>query len=753
MRPLCHICFSLILSAAVGILLPLKIGLWVCAAALAGCTGVILAVRLGRMPMYAGCMAICLLLAFPIGYASSARYYHGSVKALEAKTGEIHTVEGVILARRWSGYLTGYTFHAEQFDGRPISVKLLLNCQYPADFQPGDSIRVKAEIASFSRDVGGFDQRRYYLAHGVVVQIYSASPDDAELLDADHSSFSFTVSAARLNGYLAERLRQILGDNAGGLLAALFLGRRDDLPTSIITSFKRLGISHLLSLSGLHLSILTGAISWLLCHFRVSRQARLIGQMGFVAGYVVLTGAPISVVRAGVMLALTTLASLIWTESDALTSLCGAVTLICLVNPASLMDIGLWMSAFATLGLLLSRRFPFARLSHPIRAAARAAVTSMLVQLMVLPFVWIANGELSLLSLFSNLVFVPLISALLYATPVVLLCGGLGGLLRVPVAGLANGLMRLMTRLVRLRGISIPLVDGRCVWLMFPLLAVALVLLFRPPKKHRCLSLLAVFLCTVFLFGGVIWLNRTDGLEIAYTAEGKNEMLILRNKAGAMLCDFTNGSAQALRKAANAASALGEAEIEAVLLTHYHTKHISAFGRLCEQWVVRSLYVPMPADVGEGEILLDLQEIAEAAGASVMLYSEGEPFHFGEATLTVYTRVWLNRSAQPLLLMHVEQGGEALTYIGASVLESRLADIAADFVADSRFLILGSHGPIPKQVILLPDSACTEQILLSDSEQLNMLNLNDLTTARLLRTCTISVVERVRLHLPIERDG
>lgn len=222
--------------------------------------------------------------------------------------------------------------------------------------------------------------------------------------------------------------------------------------------------------------------------------------MGFVAGYVVLTGAPISVVRAGVMLALTTLASLIWTESDALTSLCGAVTLICLVNPASLMDIGLWMSAFATLGLLLSRRFPFARLSHPIRAAARAAVTSMLVQLMVLPFVWIANGELSLLSLFSNLVFVPLISALLYATPVVLLCGGLGGLLRVPVAGLANGLMRLMTRLVRLRGISIPLVDGRCVWLMFPRWPWHSFFCFDRRRNTRCLSLLAVFLCISFPF-------------------------------------------------------------------------------------------------------------------------------------------------------------------------------------------------------------------------------------------------------------
>lgn len=745
-RPLCHICFVLIVSALGGIWLPPKIAVWVCAAALVGCAAAMAAVRLGRMHFYAGCMAVCLMLAVPIGYASSARYYQGTVKAMENQAGETHTVEGVILSRRWSGYLTGYILRADRIDGMTTSAKFLLDCQYPAQWQPGDHLRIQAEFAPLEQDIGGFDQRRYYLAQGVAVELYSASSADAEWLDT--ADFSLTVAAARLNGYLAERLRQVLGDEAGGLLAALFLDRRDELPESTIASFKRLGMSHLLSLSGLHLSILTGALGWLLRRLRVSRRGRLIGQLVFVAGYVVLTGAPSSVVRAAAMLALTTVASLLWAERDTMTALCGAVTLICLINPAALMDIGLWMSAFATLGLLLSQNFAFARLPRPVRGAARTAVTSLLVNLLVLPFVWVTSGELSLLSPFTNLVFVPLMSLLLYAAPVVLLCGGLGGLLSVPVAGLANGLMRLITRLVRLRGISISLADDRLLWFILPLVAVTLFLLLRPPAKHKRLGRAAVLLCAAVFVGGVVWCGHADGLDLVYQVSGKNETLVLRNRAGVMICDFTDGSAQALRMAANEAAELGASEIEAVLLTHYHTKHISAVSRLCAQRIVRSLYVPVPADAEEGEILLDLYEAAEAAGAAVTLYCDGEAFQFGDATLTAYTRTWLSRSAQPLLLLHVEQGGEALTYLGASVLESPLADTAAQLAADSCFLLLGGHGPVPKQTVPLPSSARAEQIILSSRDRLDELDLTEAATVQLLTTCTVSVADCLRLHLP-----
>lgn len=712
-RPMCTLCLCVILSGMLGVWMPGEVFWWLLGAAAVGSAAVAAAVRLRRMAFYTGCMAVCLLFTLPLGFGASSRYYDGIVHRLEADAGQTCVVEGIIVERKWSvSYNSGFLLRADTVDGEDMRVTFLLECAFPADCQPGDRVRIAGTSAAHELDVNGFSQRRYYLSRGVALRLMTDQPEQITVLAED--VFDLSVSAARLNTALAARLRLLVGDETGRLLSALFLGRRADLDDGVIQNFKRLGLSHLLALSGLHLSLLTGAVGWVLSRLRLPRGWRTVLQLAFVAAYVLLTGMPISVLRAALMLALTCLASALFAEADSMTSLFGAATLICVFNPSALLDLGLWMSVFATLGMLLCRNLTFAGLPRWLRGAARTAAATFAANLMTLPFVALSDGELSLISIFTNLVFVPLMSLLLYCAPVILLSQSL---FSAPISALAGWVMAAVQRIARAEGITIALQNAGVFWFLLPLLAVCAVLLLHPPKRKRWGALALVCSAALFLCGA-LWVNTPRTLEVVYTHVGQSEAIVLRQPEGTVICDMGDGSYTPLRAAATYAADLGAAEINTLMLTHYHTRHISTVLRFTENMTLRRLLLPTPNTDREREIVTDIEEIAALAGVEVSFYPDGLPIRIGEMTITPHTRTLIPRSQQPILLLRIERGGEVLTYVGSAIGESALAETAVAYAADSGYLIFGDHGPNHRSCMVWDDLPNARQIILASAETL-----------------------------------
>ena len=97
----------------------------------------------------------------------------------------------------------------------------------------------------------------------------------------------------------------------GGLLGAILLGDRTYLSGQTSLDFSRIGISHVLALSGMHLAILILGIEKLLSLIGISKKARYIITIILTLAYVALTGFSVSVVRAGIMLIIRSLLHLI----------------------------------------------------------------------------------------------------------------------------------------------------------------------------------------------------------------------------------------------------------------------------------------------------------------------------------------------------------------------------------------------------------------------------------------------------------
>lgn len=163
----------------------------------------------------------------------------------------------------------------------------------PNRYQQFSGIIALSEITSTDR----FDSESYYRSRGVYLQ--------GDLLSGsfyDPSRFSVTTLPGRLSDLVCQKIRLLLPQEYSGLVCAVVLGSRTDLPDEQYELFQQLGIQHLLAVSGMHLALLTGMFSLLLKRLFRSDRLRILFSMAFVLFYMLLTGMSPSVSRAGIML-------------------------------------------------------------------------------------------------------------------------------------------------------------------------------------------------------------------------------------------------------------------------------------------------------------------------------------------------------------------------------------------------------------------------------------------------------------------
>lgn len=139
----------------------------------------------------------------------------------------------------------------------------------------------------------------------------------------------------------------------GAIANAMAIGDRTGLSYETTTMFNYSGISHLLVVSGLHLSLWSlGIIKILQKKEKIRKYVVPIGLMCLV-GYSVLTGFSVSVIRAGLMVGFVLIGKLFKRDADSLNSIGCAVTFILLSNPFSPFSASLWLTVLSTTGILV----------------------------------------------------------------------------------------------------------------------------------------------------------------------------------------------------------------------------------------------------------------------------------------------------------------------------------------------------------------------------------------------------------------
>lgn len=254
-----------------------------------------------------------------------------------------------------------------------------------------------------SPNPGGFDFSAYLARQGSFSALKAVKIEASGLVERpfwDVSWIADQIIATQVQG---------LGDRLGTLVASMVLGsRRVDLPYELRDQFLQAGLAHVLAASGFQVSFLLGVVLCLTRRLSLSLQF-LIG-LSTLFIYVGLTGVQPSVMRAAVMGFAVLIALVSQRSVKPFGSLVLAATILLLIKPLWIWDLGFQLSFLATLGLIVTIPALLKYLDWLPETVATMVAIPVAASVWTLPLLMYVFSNIATYSILSNIVAAPLVA-------------------------------------------------------------------------------------------------------------------------------------------------------------------------------------------------------------------------------------------------------------------------------------------------------------------------------------------------------
>ncbi|RPH99231.1 MAG: ComEC family competence protein, partial [Calditrichaeota bacterium] len=287
----------------------------------------------------------------------------------------------------------------------------------------GDRIVARGFLRSpnEARNPGEFNYRKYLAVEKIHSILTVSSRHDLIVLSRHHGSRLILWGVIPVRKFIIGFIDHEIGGQPGALLKGLLIGAREDLDDYIKNAFAKVGVIHVLAVSGLHVGFIA-ALLWGFAGFVRLRDPwrTLLVLLGLVF-YAHLTGLKPAVVRSVIMAAIVLCAPLLQRKSQILNSLGIAALIILTLNPLQLFEPGFQLSFLAVAGIaLFSKRIMDLLQPHFIRwrekgkgiflSIVTLAVVSTAAQLATLPLTAHYFNRVPLYAMIANLIVIPVVS-------------------------------------------------------------------------------------------------------------------------------------------------------------------------------------------------------------------------------------------------------------------------------------------------------------------------------------------------------
>lgn len=326
--------------------------------------------------------------------------------------------------------LSCHTIETKEGRKERVTGKINLNIYRPSKTAPefGDRIMVTSSIRSARNfmNPGAFDYKRFLKLQGIGGTAYTDASKIKILTDIDRIGF-FTnlirkIEKLRTNYYYFI-LDHTKGSKAGNILASLITGKKEVLLPEIRDLFSKAGISHLLAISGLHLSIVSflffSFFYWVLSFNSIlsisGKSKKIAGKLTIIplVSYAVFSGFSPSTQRALIMIIVLMVSFIIEKEKDILSSLSVAGILILIIDASALFAISFQLSFvavfFIVYGISLLNKASFMIKKNIFSRVLMMMAVTFFASMGTLPLTAHYFNMVSAIALISNLIAIPVL--------------------------------------------------------------------------------------------------------------------------------------------------------------------------------------------------------------------------------------------------------------------------------------------------------------------------------------------------------
>lgn len=518
----------------------------------------------------------------------------------------------------------------------------------------GSYVRVFGEVSPFlqATNPGEFDTAAYYRRKDCLFALRKTK------ITAQTKNYGRLEEFLSQLRYESEVLfRKLLGEKNGATASAMVLGRKKGMDSEVKALYQGAGISHLLAISGLHLSLIGAGLFGLLKKVRLPVALSAGISTWILIVYAQLTGMGISTRRALVMFLLFLAAGLLKRTPDLPTSLAVAALLLLVPKPQRILDAGFQLSFSAVIGIAVmipvlqdgwEKAAPSLRVTDGVAGwnIARAAIAracrllrknilaGLGITMTMLPFLLIHFYEWSPWSVLLNLAVIPLMGILLPCLIGLQLVARLTAFthcLELPQHLLCTAIEAIFSCYEQLCRFTTALPGsilhtGYPTWQTLTAYTIGLIALAVSGKKLRPHLRLAAAVCLM----GIFLIRLPGELNVTMLDVGQGECVGIETREHHVY--LVDAGSTSKKKTGQYQiipwlKYIGTRSVEGIFITHWDEDHISAVGELLE-WSkssrvkIRRIFLP---DVAlKDEVLETLLQQIEEANVSVEYLSAGE---------------------------------------------------------------------------------------------------------------------------------
>ncbi len=444
-------------------------------------------------------------------------------------------------------------------------------------------------------------------ARGIFI---TASATPIRLIQGD--GFLYNVRS-----YVQQKIAKLFSsypDYVTGITKALIAGDKSALDSKTNSLFRNAGLSHILVISGLHISVLIMTLYSVLQSLTVRKQARGIICLVVLILYGVFVGFSPSVTRAVIMSGIMFSTLITLRKADGITSLFLALLIILLTNPYSILSVALGLSFLSTLGILVtSPHLNFSGIkNNVVRKTAGIVLTPLILTVSAtifsFPVILSSFDSVSFISPLTNLLLGPLLTWILIIlipfSLIFIITGYFGSFLAfLP----ANGIRLVVSILQWLQDRDIGSFSSYLPFIFLPLgVAFSIVISFMIFRRKTVLRLvpILILLFLISVAGVIIGFKTTDSnrTTLVYEETNLKDYVLIGGESKSLYIDlggYSNGI--------NTVYEQGYHFLDNYIMTGVSQRDYANLKAAIERININKIYIPklQAADLGMAKQVLE----------------------------------------------------------------------------------------------------------------------------------------------------
>lgn len=339
---------------------------------------------------------ICLIIS--IGYVSILENKYSKISDMPIK--EMVTITSDIQEKEYEKVCTAKIVKSN----KKILINIKMSQNIPS-IKYGDSLYIEGEFKQpeEARNYKGYNYKQYLKTKKIIGTV---ELEKVKILKSSNGSFIHNIQK-----YIRDTINGTLTDEEGNLLLAILLGDKDKLSEDIQESFKTSNLSHMLAVSGAHVSYIILGLTYVLQNSIIGKKNGKIVCIIFLLAFMAITNFTPSVTRACIMAVLTLFSSIIYRKSDVYTNISVAALITLIFNPYSLLDLGFQLSYGGTIGIIIFIKRIQEKKSNSkvINYIKQMALVSIYANIIIIPIMMYHFNTVSFTFIISNIMASPIL--------------------------------------------------------------------------------------------------------------------------------------------------------------------------------------------------------------------------------------------------------------------------------------------------------------------------------------------------------